>query len=86
MSLENLTSMTPDASDLARHWHGMLDEARELVSMLPAAETGRCILDSDGKLFLGDKHSLGRAIGNGGLRFHSGSLHGALPGIRPTSS
>src|SRR5262249_44885939 len=35
----------PDAADLSRRWHTMLTEAAEIVHELPAAESGRCVLE-----------------------------------------
>jgi hypothetical protein len=33
----------PDAAELSRRWHAMLNEARDLVSILPPAEIGKCV-------------------------------------------
>lgn len=73
----------PTAADLSRRWHGMLDEARELVRLLPAEHAGRCVLTSDLTLFRGDGAALEQALRGGAIRFHAGSIRGAWPQIRP---
>jgi hypothetical protein len=70
---------TPDAGDLSRRWHAMLDEARGLVSALPAGEAGKCVLDARGELFAGNLVELRAAVAAGTLRFHEGRLRGTLP-------
>lgn len=72
----------PDAATLSRAWHGMLEEARGIVDALPPAETGKCVLDLQGNLFTGGPTELLQAIGASSLRFHEGSLRGALPLVR----
>lgn len=69
----------PDAGELSRKWRAMLNEARELVGVLPPAEVGRCVLDQDGSLFAGDAKQLSAALNKGTVRFHEGSIRGALP-------
>ncbi|MCC7139148.1 MAG: nucleotidyl transferase AbiEii/AbiGii toxin family protein [Planctomycetes bacterium] len=72
----------PTAADLSRRWHAMLDEARDLVRLLPAEHAGRCVLASDLTLFRGDGAALERALRGGAIRFHAGSIRGAWPQIR----
>ncbi len=72
----------PDAAGLSRAWHGMLDEARALVALLPPAETGKCVVGLEGSLFTGGLQELAVALDTNSLRFHEGSLHGAWPRIR----
>ena len=69
----------PDAAGLSQRWHAMLDEARDLVSLLPSREIGKCVLDQDGNLFVGDAKQLPAALNEGTVRFHEGSIRGALP-------
>ena len=73
---------TPTAAALSRQWHEMLDEAREIVAALPAEEAGRCILTTDGALFRGAPAVLANALAAEDVRFHTGSIGGALPRIR----
>jgi len=40
------------------------------------------VLDVSGSLFVGGEADLKRALEADGLRFHAGSIHGALPRIR----
>jgi hypothetical protein len=69
----------PDAAELSRRWHAMLNEARALVMALPPTEIGKCVLDEDGKLFIGDPEQLRAALLERKVRFHEGRIHGALP-------
>jgi hypothetical protein len=69
----------PDAADLSREWHEQLSEARTVVAVLPAEEAGRAVLDESGRLFRGDAAALRQALVHGALRFHAGSIRGALP-------
>lgn len=69
----------PDAVALARVWHRSLSEAEEIVSHLPAAEVGTCVLARGGGLFRGSAGELKEALEADGLQFHHGSIRGALP-------
>jgi hypothetical protein len=68
----------PDAAELSRNWHRMLDQAGRLIELLPVEHVGECVLRSDGELFRGDETEL-RSVK---LSFHPGSLRGALPKIK----
>jgi hypothetical protein len=72
----------PDAADLSRRWHSMLEEARELVSILPPEEMGKCVLDGNLDLFPGDRDRLKRDVAERRVVFHPGRLRGALPQLR----
>jgi hypothetical protein len=69
----------PDAGELSRRWHALLEAAREAVPVLPADEVGKCVLTPDGRLFMGDQELARRAASDGSLRFHAGCLRGAFP-------
>lgn len=69
----------PDAGELASAWHGMLSEAALVVDLLPPAEAGNCVLDTENNLFTGGSGPLPRALARHELRFHAGSLGGAYP-------
>ena len=71
----------PDAAELSRRWHAMLDEARRIVAVLPAESAGACVLGADGAVYRGDPRALAVAVAAGTLRFHQGSIRGALPRI-----
>lgn len=73
---------TPAAADLSRRWHAMLDEARDLVRLLPAEHAGSCVLASDFTLFRGGRAALENALKGGTIHFHAGSIRGAWPKIR----
>ncbi len=71
----------PDAADLGRQWHAILKESESLISLLPAEEVGKCVLDSSGELFRGGAEPLEAALTGKVLRFHAGTIRGALPQI-----
>jgi Nucleotidyl transferase AbiEii toxin, Type IV TA system len=75
----------PDAGELGRRWHTMLATAGDIVDALPAAEAGRCVLDDQGNLVRHAPSSLRGALAQGSLRFHAGSIRGALPCVLPAS-
>lgn len=77
------TGQPPDSAELSRRWRGILDEAKQLIGILPAQETGKCVLDVNDRLFDGDEGQLRQALNNGTLRFHEGRIRGALPSVRP---
>ncbi len=69
----------PDAGELSRRWHRILNAARSLIRLLPAEEAGRCVLTDRGELFTGDAEALRVAVEQRRLRFHAGSLRGSVP-------
>jgi hypothetical protein len=73
----------PDAAALSRSWHRMLDEAGEVVRMLPPEEVGTCVLDDAGGLFRGAAKELRQALDGSRLSFHRGRIRGALPRLSP---
>ncbi len=70
----------PDAAQLGRAWHRMLDDAKRIVDLLPPEHTGTCVLESTGRLYRGVSADLA-ALPSERLAFHRGSLRGALPRI-----
>ncbi len=72
----------PDAAQLGRTWHRMLDSAREIVSLLPPDEAGTCVLDGSGGLFRGSPSEIRRSLREGRLVFHRGRIRGALPRLK----
>ena len=71
----------PALDDLLRKWHRMLDEARDVVSVLPVDEVGTCVLERQGDLYRGGLIQLKRDLAAGSLLFHPGSIRGAYPQI-----
>jgi hypothetical protein len=71
----------PDPHELSRIWRAALDEARVMIEMLPPDELGRVVLEA-GDPFRGDASALERALVQGRLSFHAGSVRGALPTVR----
>jgi hypothetical protein len=68
----------PDPGELSRRWHRLLDDAHRIVSTLPAQEVGKCVLEVDGGLCRSTVDELPAALARGEVRFHPGSLRGAL--------
>jgi hypothetical protein len=71
----------PDAGELSRRWHRILDEARALMPLLPVDTAGKCVLDANGGLWRGNPEELPGALSQGLIHFHPGSIRGALPQI-----
>jgi hypothetical protein len=69
----------PDAAVLSKRWHALLADAREIIDAMPPEESGKCVLDSLGRLFTGDIQALLQVLSAGGLVFHAGSIRGAFP-------
>ena len=68
-----------DAADLGRAWHRMLEAARETIRVLPPHQVGTCVLSPDGGLLRATARELEAALAIDGVRFHRGSIRGALP-------
>jgi hypothetical protein len=75
------TGPPPDAGELSRQWRRLLQEARETVAALPPERAGTCVLTANGDLFTGDAAAAVRAVTAGDLKFHAGTIRGALPRI-----
>ena len=85
-SLQEVSSLSfdgppPDAGALSRRWRELLESAKDVVNNLPAAESGRCVLDGDGRLLKVAPDSLRALHDRGEILFHEGSIRGALPRI-----
>jgi len=75
----DFSSQPPDAAELSRAWRVRLVEARRVVAALPPELAGRAVLDRDGRLFRGGIDELGAALTEDALRYHEGSIRGAIP-------
>ena len=69
----------PDAADLARNWKGMLEQADEIVALLPPEQAGCCVLGADLELYTGTGGALAQELSQGELTFHEGRIGGAWP-------
>jgi hypothetical protein len=72
---------TPDLPALSRAWHEALRDAAEIVARLPGERAGMCVLDAGGVLYRQPPERLRGDVEGGGVRFHAGSIRGALPRI-----
>jgi hypothetical protein len=70
----------PDAAELSQRWRHILNEAREIVTLLPPEEVGKCVLAGDGTLFQANTPFQGLSEKP---CFHKGTLRGAFPNISP---
>jgi hypothetical protein len=72
----------PDPAALSRRWHAMLAAAHQVIDALPAAEVGRCVLTDRGELCRDTRDDLAHALARGAIRFHTGTIRGAVPRVR----
>jgi hypothetical protein len=72
----------PDAAELSRRWHRALAAAREVIDRLPAEQAGRCVLDEHGMLCTTASSDLPERLAAGRLRYHPGTIRGALPVLK----
>lgn len=73
---------TPRAADLSSRWHEALDEARELVRLLPPEQVGKCVLDIQGRLERSSPSAITGQLALGRVTFHEGRIRGAFPELR----
>lgn len=71
----------PDLANLSRSWHAAIDQARDLLAVLPADEAGKCVLTGNGELCRLGPESIEDAVAQGEVRFHPGSVRGAFPSL-----
>lgn len=76
------TSEPVDVAELSRKWRQQIDDGRSLVSVLPAEQVGKAVLNLDGSLFKGSIENLQVAVATGKVMFHEGSICGAWPQVR----
>ena len=57
----------------------MLNEAREVIDILPGEHTGKCLLGNNGTLLKATSSELPGILKNGDVLYHEGSLQGAYP-------
>jgi hypothetical protein len=69
----------PDAAEVGRAWHRILATARETIAVLPPDEVGTCVLDLVGAPVQESPSGLVRMLERGEVRYHHGSIRGALP-------
>lgn len=81
LSIVEFIGPRPSAAQLSQRWKQIVLEARELIAVLPTSEYGTCVHDGSGSLLALDAVGLARALTEGTVRFHAGSMHGALPTV-----
>jgi hypothetical protein len=73
---------TPQAADVSSRWHAAVDDARELVRILPVDEVGKCVLDHHRRLQSASARELPDELSAGRIVFHQGRIRGAFPEVR----
>lgn len=71
----------PDATQLSCRWREILATSRLIVGALPAEHAGTCVLDREGHLLTATPKDVPLLCERGEVRFHKGSICGALPRI-----
>lgn len=71
----------PSAAAMMSAWAHALDQARQIVELLPAEFVGSCVHDAQGDLINHPQKELAMALQSQSVRFHQGSLFGAFPNI-----
>lgn len=82
MEALEFTGPPPDVGSLSRRWHEALREAHAIVGALPLESAGRAVLDEGLNLFRGTAVDLQAALAAGRVRFHRGTIRGALPQVK----
>lgn len=73
----------PDAGQLGRQWHSVLEKADEIRELLPPDRVGRCVLNDADELFKGDADAMRTALKTGVIKFHEGRIGGSWPTVLP---
>lgn len=73
---------TPDAAALSIEWRLALQEARDLIELLPPEQAGKCVLDPARELFREGTVGMAEHLAGQGLFFHEGSLQGSMPTVK----
>ena len=71
----------PDPAALSRRWHAIVKIAHRVLDLLPASEVGRCVLTDRLDLCRDTPEELGVALARGTIRFHEGTIRGAVPRV-----
>ena len=69
----------PDIHELGRTWRSMLQEARDITSILPEDHVGQGVITRGGKLFSGSPDALKAELKDDAIVFHEGTIRGAWP-------
>jgi hypothetical protein len=72
----------PNAAAISSRWHAAIDQAREIVRLLPAENVGKCVLDNEGRLENVSPALLPEELAAGRVLFHEGRIRGAFPEVR----
>ena len=72
----------PSAAALSTRWHQAIDEAREIIRLLPSQQAGACVLDDRGGLQRASPAELPAELAAGRVSFHEGRIRGAFPEMR----
>lgn len=71
----------PDAAELGRAWHDVLNGAAEICDRLPPGHVGTCVVTEASGLFRGTPGELKDALAAGRVRYHEGRIGGSWPTV-----
>ena len=71
----------PDPQVLSRKWHKILDVAKATIDVLPPDQVGKCVINSQGSLYVDGPSELSAALERHEIAFHSGRIRGAFPQV-----
>lgn len=71
----------PDPQVLSRKWHSILDVAKATIDILPPDQVGKCVVSSQGSLYMDGPSELSVALECGEIAFHAGRIRGAFPRV-----
>ncbi len=71
----------PDVVALSRQWHGMLEDARSIIGLLPVEQAGKCVLEKSGSLCRASEAQLAHDLADERIVFHPGCVRGAFPQV-----
>jgi hypothetical protein len=69
----------PDLFEMKTRWREALQEAREIITLLPPETVGQAVLDENGELFRGGLAALRLAMTQNALCYRSGHIRGVWP-------
>lgn len=72
----------PDFDALARTWRQAINDAREIIRLLPPEHAGKVVLRREAQLEQATPATLARDLEAGLLSFHEGHIRGAMPQIQ----
>ncbi len=73
---------SPDLKKLSKLWKGMLQEASQIIELLPVEHMGECVLNIKQELLQNGPIELQKSLKQNQILFHAGSIRGAFPTLK----